>query len=333
MSGKTNQPFIILIHNHHGGEKTTEYAAGLLNNNRIFWVHIPSVAEIDRTLKKVSEGVELFESIYDKMQASTNQTQKEKLETDLKTQIKKLQRLRDQIKTWVASNDIKDKTALLENRRLIETVRTPHPGLLHFCSHGHIAPFGLTTAVVARSARLSSSGALREAQCSRWHPRSFYHSSLLILVFLQQMEKFKACEKEMKTKAFSKEGLIQSAKLDPKAQEKLEQTQWLQNCVEELLLQVETAEAEIETLQQGGRKRGKVGATAQDRLDELERLNERRKWHISRLEIMLRLLDNGTLSTEQVVGLKDDVNYFVEDNAVRRALIIFNSQSKLLRKE
>lgn len=82
------------------------------------------LAEIDRTLKKVSEGVELFESIYDKMQASTNQTQKEKLETDLKTQIKKLQRLRDQIKTWVASNDIKDKSALLENRRLIETVRT-----------------------------------------------------------------------------------------------------------------------------------------------------------------------------------------------------------------
>jgi division protein CdvB (Snf7/Vps24/ESCRT-III family) len=70
----------------------------------------------------VSEGVELFESIYDKMQASTNQTQKEKLETDLKTQIKKLQRLRDQIKTWVASNDIKDKSALLDNRKLIETV-------------------------------------------------------------------------------------------------------------------------------------------------------------------------------------------------------------------
>lgn len=84
---------------------------------------LPLAAEIDRTLKKVAEGVELFESIYDKMQASTNQTQKEKLETDLKTQIKKLQRLRDQIKTWVASNDIKDKSVLLENRRLIETVR------------------------------------------------------------------------------------------------------------------------------------------------------------------------------------------------------------------
>ena len=88
-------------------------------------LNIARSAEIDRTLKKVAEGVELFESIYDKMQASTNQTQKEKLETDLKTQIKKLQRLRDQIKTWVASNDIKDKTVLLENRRLIETVRGP----------------------------------------------------------------------------------------------------------------------------------------------------------------------------------------------------------------
>jgi hypothetical protein len=73
-------------------------------------------------LKKVAEGVEQFEGIYDKMQNSTNQTQKEKLETDLKTQIKKLQRLRDQIKAWVANNDIKDKTALLDNRKLIETV-------------------------------------------------------------------------------------------------------------------------------------------------------------------------------------------------------------------
>ena len=84
-------------------------------------------AEIDRTLKKVAEGVELFEGIYDKMQASTNQTQKEKLELDLKTQIKKLQRSRDQIKTWATMSDIKDKKPLLDQRKLIETVRDPGP--------------------------------------------------------------------------------------------------------------------------------------------------------------------------------------------------------------
>lgn len=143
------------------------------------------------------------------------------------------------------------------------------------------------------------------------------------------MEKFKACEKEMKTKAFSKEGLIQSAKLDPKAQEKLETTQWVQTQVEELLLQVEQAEAEIETLQGGGKKKNKAGGAAAERLEGLEHLNERRKWHISRLEIILRLLDNGTLPTEKVFALKDDVSYFVESNTVRSLVILCSSWTLL----
>lgn len=130
----------------------------------------------------------------------------------------------------------------------------------------------------------------------------------------QQMEKFKACEKEMKTKAFSKEGLIQAAKLDPKEQEKEEATIWLQNQVEELQMQVEQTDAEIEALQGTGKKRNKAGTSAAGRLEELESLNERRKWHISRLEIVLRLLNNGSLSPDKVFGLKEDVQYFVESN-------------------
>lgn len=133
---------------------------------------------------------------------------------------------------------------------------------------------------------------------------------------LQQMEKFKACEKEMKTKAFSKEGLIQAAKLDPKEQEKEEATQWLQAQVEELQMQVESTEAEVESLQGAGKKRNKAGSTAAGRLEELEQLNDRRKWHISRLEIVLRLLNNGSLPAEKVQGLKEDVQYFVESNTV-----------------
>jgi hypothetical protein len=78
--------------------------------------------EVDKCFKKVSEGVAEFESIYEKIEQSTNAAQKEKLEDNLKREIKKLQRLRDQIKTWAASNDIKDKGPLLENRKLIETV-------------------------------------------------------------------------------------------------------------------------------------------------------------------------------------------------------------------
>uniref|UniRef100_A0A672I4Z9 CCR4-NOT transcription complex subunit 3-like n=1 Tax=Salarias fasciatus TaxID=181472 RepID=A0A672I4Z9_SALFA len=82
---------------------------------------LKKVSEIDRCLKKVAEGVEQFEDIWQKLHNAANANQKEKYEADLKKEIKKLQRLRDQIKTWVASNEIKDKRQLIENRKLIET--------------------------------------------------------------------------------------------------------------------------------------------------------------------------------------------------------------------
>ncbi|BGP55850.1 hypothetical protein JCM8202_002659 [Rhodotorula sphaerocarpa] len=204
--------------------------------------------EIDKTLKKVQEGVEVFEGIFEKIQASSNQTQKEKLESDLKTQIKKLQRLRDQIKTWMTSNDIKDKQPLVDHRKLIET----------------------------------------------------------------QMERFKACEKEMKTKAFSKEGLNAATKLDPKEQQKLEMCQWIGSMVEELSRQVEQAEAELEQIQSTRGK--KKDSEREQRLEELENLNERRAWHINRLELILRLLENGNLQTDAVTNIKEDIAYFVESN-------------------
>jgi len=78
--------------------------------------------EVDKCFKKVQEGVAEFDSIYEKIEQSNNPAQKEKLEDNLKREIKKLQRLRDQIKTWAAGNEIKDKGPLMEQRKLIETV-------------------------------------------------------------------------------------------------------------------------------------------------------------------------------------------------------------------
>lgn len=71
-------------------------------------------------MKKVTEGVEIFENIFEKIVTAVNMSQKEKFEGDLKKEIKKLQRLRDQIKTWAASNEIKDKRSLIDSRKLIE---------------------------------------------------------------------------------------------------------------------------------------------------------------------------------------------------------------------
>ncbi|PVH97014.1 CCR4-NOT transcription complex [Periconia macrospinosa] len=205
--------------------------------------------EIDKCFKKVNEGVAIFDSIHEKMHQTTNQAQKEKLEDSLKKEIKKLQRSRDQIKTWATMSEIKDKKPLLDHRKLIET----------------------------------------------------------------QMERFKAVEKEMKTKAYSKEGLQLASKLDPKDKEKAEVIEFLQNMTEELERQVEMREAEVETLQAGMRKGKKDNAKA-EQIQELEQNVEANKEHINKLELLQRALQNNNVETEQVKEIEDGIRYYVESN-------------------
>ncbi|XP_024018799.1 CCR4-NOT transcription complex subunit 3 isoform X2 [Morus notabilis] len=200
--------------------------------------------EIDRVLKKVQEGVEVFDSIWKKVYDTDNANQKEKFEADLKKEIKKLQRYRDQIKTWIQSSEIKDKKALVDARKLIE----------------------------------------------------------------REMERFKVCEKETKTKAFSKEGLGQQPKTDPKEKAKSETRDWLNNVVGELESQIDNFEAELEGLSV------KKGKTRPPRLVHLETSIARHKAHIMKLELILRLLDNDELSPEQVNDVKDFLDDYVERN-------------------
>ncbi|KAI0973870.1 Not1 N-terminal domain, CCR4-Not complex component-domain-containing protein [Xylaria arbuscula] len=204
--------------------------------------------EIEKTFKKVAEGVAEFEGIYEKIEQSNNPAQKEKLEDNLKREIKKLQRLRDQIKTWAASNDIKDKSPLLEHRRLIET----------------------------------------------------------------QMERFKAVEKAMKTKAYSKEGLSAAAKLDPKDQAKAETGEFLSSMVDELEQQIEALEVESEQIQLT-MKKGKSQAAKAGRIATIEHTIERHKWHQGKLELIRRSLENGGIEPEQVTDLEESIRYYVTD--------------------
>lgn len=131
------------------------------------------------------------------------------------------------------------------------------------------------------------------------------------------MERFKALEKEMKTKAFSKEGLIAATKLDPLEKAKLDANQWLSSMIDELARQIEQSEAEVELLAaaQGKKKKGPGG----ERVGELERLNERRKWHVGRMELVQRMLDNGGIPLDKVLATKEDISYFVESNTVSPA--------------
>lgn len=127
------------------------------------------------------------------------------------------------------------------------------------------------------------------------------------------MEKFKAVEKEMKTKAFSKEGLSAAAKLDPEERKKQEACDFLSSMVEELERQIETLEAEEDSLQ-ATVKKGKKDSSKADRLSEIGRLTERHKWHQGKLELLLRSLENGNVETDQVNEREEGIRYYVEEN-------------------
>ncbi|XP_063699727.1 CCR4-NOT transcription complex subunit 3 [Culicoides brevitarsis] len=204
--------------------------------------------EIDKCLKKVAEGVETFEDIWQKVHNATNSNQKEKYEGDLKKEIKKLQRLREQIKSWIASAEIKDKSALLENRRLIET----------------------------------------------------------------QMERFKVVERATKTKAYSKEGLGAAQKLDPAQREKEDLCCWLTSSITSLQLQQDQYESEVESIMAAKKKR--LDKDKQDKVDDLKSKLERHKFHITKLETLLRLVDNDQVDLDQVKKIKDDVEYYIESS-------------------
>ncbi|KAJ8902969.1 hypothetical protein NDN08_006286 [Rhodosorus marinus] len=202
--------------------------------------------EIDKVLKRVDEGVIVFEQIWDKVYSASTTSQKEKYEGDLKKEIKKLQRLRDSIKTWQGDSSIKDKSKLDSARKIIE----------------------------------------------------------------EKMERFKICEKETKTKAFSKEGLAQD-RTDPKEREKRGVREWIGDNITRLRDQCDEFEAEIESLT--GRKNNKSGAN-NNRVDALREHTERHQFHITMLEKILRAVDNETISCQQANDLKESVDYYIDAN-------------------
>ncbi|PVZ98564.1 hypothetical protein BB558_005431, partial [Smittium angustum] len=206
-------------------------------------------AEIDRVFKKVAEGIDDFEIFCEKVQNATSTSQKEKYEADLKKEIKKLQRLRDQIKVWIQNSEIKDKHDLIHHRKLIE----------------------------------------------------------------KQMEKFKAIEKEMKTKAYSKEGLSQSTKLDPKERQKQEIFNWLVEMIDKLSTQIDVYEVESEQIKSTLTKK-KKDSSKLERIKGLALRIERHKHHILSLERIQRLFENESLSIDQIQNIQDDVSYYVDNN-------------------
>lgn len=136
------------------------------------------------------------------------------------------------------------------------------------------------------------------------------------------MERFKVVERETKTKAYSKEGLGAAQKLDPAQKEREEISCWLVSSIESLNIQVNIVkfkflisylyskclfssklqldqfESEIESLLVSKKK--KLDKEKQDRMEELKNKLEKHRFHIKKLETLLRMLDNMSVEVDKV---------------------------------
>jgi len=93
----------------------------------------------------------------------------------------------------------------------------------------------------------------------------------------------------------------------------MEISNFVSDMVDELGRQTEAHEAEIETLH-AGMKKGKKDTGKADRLSELERTVEKHKEHSGKLEIILRGVENGSIDSDQVKDIQDEIKHYVENN-------------------
>ena len=70
------------------------------------------LSEIDKKYKESEEGIHIIDNLQSKLEAAPTQSQKEKFESEMKKEIKKLQRLRDFFRTNQNNSEIKDKAKL-----------------------------------------------------------------------------------------------------------------------------------------------------------------------------------------------------------------------------
>ena len=90
----------------------------------------------------------------------------------------------------------------------------------------------------------------------------------------------------------------------------LQARDFLESCIDNLNTQKDTFEAELEVAR--AKKKSKAAPTEREK--ELDNQRERHNWHVERIELMLRLLDNDNLTTEDVNSIKDDFEYYITSN-------------------
>ena len=129
----------------------------------------------------------------------------------------------------------------------------------------------------------------------------------------RNMERFKVCEKETKTKQFSKQGLAAAEEESPEEVARNEARSWINENIEAFQLLIDACEADIEALDSGGKKKKKKNKD-NEAVAELEEKKTRHAWHMEKLELCLRAIDNESVLPEQMGDVQEGVQYYLESH-------------------
>jgi len=116
------------------------------------------------------------------------------------------------------------------------------------------------------------------------------------------MQRFKEFEREIKTKAFSTQALSKEEDMDVLSVEKKLNMEWLIYQLHQLHDFEDEVEAEMESLTK--KEEGKRTTLVQ--------IEERHKWHIEKLERLLRMLQNDEVDMSELAVLKDIVEDYMD---------------------
>merc|ERR1712129_685191 len=117
------------------------------------------------------------------------------------------------------------------------------------------------------------------------------------------MQRFKEFERDLKTKAFSACALAKGDELDLEEVEKRKNQEWLMASIQTMNEQLEEFAADIELLQT---KKSMTNAD-KDRLAQNKTGTERHQWHIKKLELLLRHLDNDAVDVSDLSIVRDSI--------------------------
>ena len=124
-----------------------------------------------------------------------------------------------------------------------------------------------------------------------------------------KMEAFKVVEKETKTKTFSKEGLARAEKLDPEEQKRNDTIEWIGEIIDQLQTLIDEKDLEIEKLSSGKGKK-----TNKNQIEDCNQHLLSHKFHMSKLEGIMRLVRNDRIPAETVDEVKEDLEYYIESH-------------------